>query len=163
MEKKINKKIHTNHSLLSTAPPPSEVTIAPQPLRTTTTTTTTTMHRGVANTTTPTGPKEGSKGAVKPHLEVLQTTVPPPLESFPLPERFCEATEKRDILWPQTQRGMLVERPCPKGTRGKQPVYLRASCSCSVFPGRQAGPQENIVFGTYLCCCCIVDDWITFW
>uniref|UniRef100_A0A8C7N9L8 Adhesion G protein-coupled receptor L2 n=1 Tax=Oncorhynchus kisutch TaxID=8019 RepID=A0A8C7N9L8_ONCKI len=59
-----------------------------------------------------------NRGGPKPPLEVPQTTAQPPLESFPLPERFCETTEKRDIVWPQTQRGMLVERPCPKGTRG---------------------------------------------
>ncbi|XP_057698094.1 adhesion G protein-coupled receptor L2 isoform X21 [Corythoichthys intestinalis] len=100
-------------------PPLSQATVSPQPLRTTTTTTTTTVHRGVANnTTTTTGPKEGSKGAARPPPAILQTTSPPPLESFPLPERYCEATERREIMWPQTQRGMLVERPCPKGTRG---------------------------------------------
>uniref|UniRef100_A0A4W5K886 Adhesion G protein-coupled receptor L2 n=1 Tax=Hucho hucho TaxID=62062 RepID=A0A4W5K886_9TELE len=104
------------------APPLSEATSAPaEPLRTTTTTTTTTAARnkGVANTMTTTGPKEGiNRGGPKPPLEVPQTTAQPPLESFPLPERFCETAEKRDIVWPQTQRGMLVERPCPKGTRG---------------------------------------------
>lgn len=107
-------------SFLFAAPPLSEVTTSPQPQRTTTTTTTTTVHWGVANTTTTTGLKEGSKGGPKPPPVIPQTTSPPPLESFPLPERFCEATEERDITWPQTQRGMLVERPCPKGTRGKQ-------------------------------------------
>ncbi|XP_077572888.1 adhesion G protein-coupled receptor L2 isoform X4 [Stigmatopora nigra] len=97
----------------------SQATVSPQPLRTTTTTTTTTVHRGVANnTTTTTGPREGSKGAARPPPVILQTVSPPPLESFPLPERYCEATERREIMWPQTQRGMLVERPCPKGTRG---------------------------------------------
>ncbi|XP_045061244.1 adhesion G protein-coupled receptor L2 isoform X14 [Coregonus clupeaformis] len=104
------------------ATPLSEATLAPaEPLRTTTTTATTTAARnkGVANTMTTTGPKEGNnRGELKPPPEVPQTTAPPPLESFPLPERFCETTEKRDIVWPQTQRGMLVERPCPKGTRG---------------------------------------------
>uniref|UniRef100_A0A671Z2H3 Adhesion G protein-coupled receptor L2 n=1 Tax=Sparus aurata TaxID=8175 RepID=A0A671Z2H3_SPAAU len=99
-------------------PPLSEVTTSPQPQRTTTTTTTTTVHWGVANTTTTTGLKEGSRGAPKPPPVIPQTTSPPPLESFPLPERFCKATEERDITWPQTPRGMLVERPCPKGTRG---------------------------------------------
>uniref|UniRef100_A0A8C3ACJ3 Adhesion G protein-coupled receptor L2 n=1 Tax=Cyclopterus lumpus TaxID=8103 RepID=A0A8C3ACJ3_CYCLU len=111
------------------APPLSEVTTSPQPQKTTTTTTTTTAHWGVANTTTTTGPKEGSRGAPKPPPVIPQTTSPPPLETFPLPERFCEATEKRDIMWPQTQRGMLVERPCPKGTRGT------ASYSCVLSTG----------------------------
>uniref|UniRef100_A0A3Q3W559 Uncharacterized protein n=1 Tax=Mola mola TaxID=94237 RepID=A0A3Q3W559_MOLML len=88
------------------------------PQRTTTTTTTTTVHWGVANTTTTMGLKEGSRGAPKVPPLIPQTTSPPSLESFPLPERFCKATEERDITWPQTPRGMLVERPCPKGTRG---------------------------------------------
>ncbi|XP_068174916.1 adhesion G protein-coupled receptor L2 isoform X7 [Antennarius striatus] len=101
------------------APPLFEVTVSPQPQKTTaTTTTTTTAHWGVANTTTTIGPKEGSRGVPKPPPVIPQTTSPPPLESFPLPERFCKATEERDITWPQTPRGMLVERPCPKGTRG---------------------------------------------
>uniref|UniRef100_A0A4W5K7Q1 Adhesion G protein-coupled receptor L2 n=1 Tax=Hucho hucho TaxID=62062 RepID=A0A4W5K7Q1_9TELE len=101
--------------------PPDPAHGEAKPLRTTTTTTTTTAARnkGVANTMTTTGPKEGiNRGGPKPPLEVPQTTAQPPLESFPLPERFCETAEKRDIVWPQTQRGMLVERPCPKGTRG---------------------------------------------
>lgn len=104
-----------------TAPPLSEVTSSPPSQRTTsTTTTTTTAHRGVANTTATTGLREGSRGAPGAPPLTPHTTSPPPLESFPLPERYCEAAERRDIMWPQTQRGMLVERPCPKGTRGKQ-------------------------------------------
>lgn len=113
--------IKTWRLCLSAAPPLSQATTSPQPQRTTpTTTTTTTAHWGVANTTTTTGLKEGSRGAPKAPPLVPKTTPPPPLESFPLPERFCKATEERDIMWPQTPRGMLVERPCPKGTRGKQ-------------------------------------------
>ncbi|XP_047442257.1 adhesion G protein-coupled receptor L2 isoform X26 [Mugil cephalus] len=119
------------------APPLSEVTTSPQTQRTTTTTTTTTVHWGVANTTTTTGLKEGSKGAFKPPPVIPQTTSPPPLESFPLPERFCKATEKRDIMWPQTQRGMLVERPCPKGTRGTA-SYL---CVLSTGDWHPKGPD----------------------
>ncbi|XP_056233884.1 adhesion G protein-coupled receptor L2 isoform X27 [Seriola aureovittata] len=119
------------------APPLSEVTTSPQPQRTTTTTTTTTVHRGVANATTTTGLREGSRGAPKPPPVIPQTTSPPPLESFPLPERFCEATEKRDIMWPQTQRGMLVERPCPKGTRGTA-SYL---CVLSTGAWHPKGPD----------------------
>uniref|UniRef100_A0A665WAL9 Adhesion G protein-coupled receptor L2a n=1 Tax=Echeneis naucrates TaxID=173247 RepID=A0A665WAL9_ECHNA len=118
-------------------PPLSDVTTPPQPPRTTTTDTTTTVHRGVANTTTTTGLKEGSRGAPKLPPAVPQTTSPPPLESFPLPERFCEATEKRDIMWPQTQRGMLVERPCPKGTRGTA-SYL---CVLSTGAWHPKGPD----------------------
>uniref|UniRef100_A0A672JD30 Adhesion G protein-coupled receptor L2a n=1 Tax=Salarias fasciatus TaxID=181472 RepID=A0A672JD30_SALFA len=119
------------------APPLSEVTTSPQPQRTTTTVTTTTAHRGVANTTTTIGYKEGSRGAPKPPPVIPHTTPPPPLESFPLPERFCKATEKRDIMWPQTQRGMLVERPCPKGTRGTA-SYL---CVLSTGDWHPKGPD----------------------
>ncbi|XP_039666728.1 adhesion G protein-coupled receptor L2 isoform X16 [Perca fluviatilis] len=119
------------------APPLSEVTTYPQPQKTTTTTTTTTVHWGVANTTTTTGLKEGSRGTPKPPPVIPQTTSPPPLESFPLPERFCAATENRDITWPQTQRGMLVERPCPKGTRGTA-SYL---CVLSTGAWHPKGPD----------------------
>uniref|UniRef100_A0A3Q0S9G2 Adhesion G protein-coupled receptor L2 n=1 Tax=Amphilophus citrinellus TaxID=61819 RepID=A0A3Q0S9G2_AMPCI len=118
------------------APPLSEVTTSPPP-RTTTTTTTTTVHWGVANTTTTTGLKEGSRGAPRPRPVIPQTTSPPPLESFPLPERFCKAIEKRDIMWPQTQRGTLVERPCPKGTRGTA-SYL---CVLSTGDWHPKGPD----------------------
>ncbi|XP_067308364.1 adhesion G protein-coupled receptor L2-like isoform X9 [Pseudorasbora parva] len=36
----------------------------------------------------------------------------------PTSKRFCDGTERRGISWPQTHRGVTVERPCPKGTRG---------------------------------------------
>ncbi|XP_073767745.1 adhesion G protein-coupled receptor L2b.1 isoform X8 [Danio rerio] len=36
----------------------------------------------------------------------------------PASRRFCEPTEKRGISWPKTHRGLTVERPCPRGTRG---------------------------------------------
>ncbi|XP_059197848.1 adhesion G protein-coupled receptor L2 isoform X7 [Centropristis striata] len=119
------------------APPLSEVTMSPPPPKTTTSTTTTTAHWGVANTTTTTGPKEGSRGAPRPPPVIPQTTSPPPLESFPPPERFCEATENRTIMWPRTQRGMLVERPCPKGTRGTA-SYL---CVLSTGAWHPKGPD----------------------
>lgn len=124
----------------SSAPPLSGVTTSPQPLRTTTTTTTTTAHWGAANTTTTTGLREGSRGVPRPPPVIPQTTSPPPLESFPLPERFCEATENRDIEWPQTQRGMLVERPCPKGTRGKH----SSSGQCALCFQWPEASQENV-------------------
>lgn len=50
-----------------------------------------------------------------------EPTVP---ELPPTPRRFCEATRRRAIDWPQTHTGTTVERPCPKGTRGRPPsVY----------------------------------------
>ncbi|XP_076730536.1 adhesion G protein-coupled receptor L2 isoform X12 [Maylandia zebra] len=118
------------------APPFSEVTTTP-PTKTTTTTTTTTVHWGVDNNTTTTGYKERSRGTPRPRPVIPQTPSPPPLESFPLPERFCKAIEKRDIMWPQTQRGMLVERPCPKGTRGTA-SYL---CVLSTGDWHPKGPD----------------------
>nr|XP_038957574.1 adhesion G protein-coupled receptor L2 isoform X15 [Rattus norvegicus] len=45
----------------------------------------------------------------------------------PAQERFCEALEMKGIKWPQTQRGMMVERPCPKGTRGTASYLCMAS------------------------------------
>uniref|UniRef100_A0AAX7TXT1 Adhesion G protein-coupled receptor L2a n=1 Tax=Astatotilapia calliptera TaxID=8154 RepID=A0AAX7TXT1_ASTCA len=117
-------------------PDPAHVTTTP-PTKTTTTTTTTTVHWGVDNNTTTTGYKERSRGAPRPRPVIPQTPSPPPLESFPLPERFCKAIEKRDIMWPQTQRGMLVERPCPKGTRGTA-SYL---CVLSTGDWHPKGPD----------------------
>ncbi|XP_067330270.1 adhesion G protein-coupled receptor L2-like isoform X3 [Channa argus] len=46
------------------------------------------------------------------------TADPPIPELPPTPRRFCEATRRRAIDWPQTHTGTTVERPCPKGTRG---------------------------------------------
>ncbi len=78
---------------------------------------TTAQPRGQVTTVITTGTRAVNKTPKSP-AALPQTTTPPSLESFPPPERFCESVELRDILWPQTQRGMLVERPCPKGTRG---------------------------------------------
>ncbi|XP_071388728.1 adhesion G protein-coupled receptor L2 isoform X1 [Centroberyx affinis] len=111
-------------------------TMAPQPPGPTTTTTTTTVHQRVANTTTTTGPKVGGRGTSKPPPVVPQTPAPPPPTYSPS-QRFCEATEKRDIVWPETQRGMLVERPCPKGTRGTA-SYL---CVLSTGAWHPKGPD----------------------
>nr|AAD05305.1 latrophilin 2 splice variant baaae [Bos taurus] len=55
----------------------------------------------------------------------------------PAQERFCEALDARGIRWPQTQRGMMVERPCPKGTRGTA-SYL---CVLSTGTWNPKGPD----------------------
>ncbi|GLD51033.1 adhesion G protein-coupled receptor L2-like isoform X2, partial [Lates japonicus] len=55
-------------------------------------------------------PFEDSHGS-----STAEPTVP---ELPPTPRRFCEATRRRAIDWPQTHTGTTVERPCPKGTRG---------------------------------------------
>ncbi|XP_061549872.1 adhesion G protein-coupled receptor L2-like isoform X3 [Phycodurus eques] len=46
------------------------------------------------------------------------TAEPAVPELPPASRRFCEATRRRAIDWPQTHTGLSVERPCPKGTRG---------------------------------------------
>ncbi|XP_056590554.1 adhesion G protein-coupled receptor L2 isoform X11 [Triplophysa dalaica] len=99
------------------APAISEASTTPKILKPTTNTPTTVQQRGQVTTVTTVGTKAVNKTPKSPAAPP-QTTTPPPLESFPPPERFCESVELRDILWPQTPRGMLVERPCPKGTRG---------------------------------------------
>ncbi|XP_036067392.1 adhesion G protein-coupled receptor L2 isoform X19 [Oryzias melastigma] len=131
------KYLEVQYECVPYTPPLSEVTTSLQSQRTTTTSTTTTLHWGVANTTTTTVQREGSRGAPRPPPAIPQTTSPPVLESFPLPERFCKAAEKREIMWPQTQRGMLVERPCPKGTRGTA-SYL---CVLSTGDWHPKGPD----------------------
>uniref|UniRef100_A0A3B4AAY6 Uncharacterized protein n=1 Tax=Periophthalmus magnuspinnatus TaxID=409849 RepID=A0A3B4AAY6_9GOBI len=116
------------------APTLSETVTSPVPMRTTTTTTTSTAHKASGNTTVTSVVKGGNRGAAK---QPPQTTSPPTTQSVPLPVRFCEATEKRDIVWPETQRGMLVERPCPKGTRGTA-SYL---CVLSTGAWHPRGPD----------------------
>ncbi|TSM94621.1 Adhesion G protein-coupled receptor L2 [Bagarius yarrelli] len=120
------------------APPIPDATSAPAPPRMTTTTmtTTTAQHKGLTTTINTTGTRVGNKPP-KPPASPSRTTTPPPLESFPLPKRFCDSVERRDILWPQTQRGMLVERPCPTGTRGTA-SYL---CVLSTGAWHPKGPD----------------------
>ncbi|XP_009646729.1 adhesion G protein-coupled receptor L2 isoform X3 [Egretta garzetta] len=104
------------------------ITSSAELYKTTVSTTSTTPQKGPISTTLAGGTKEGSRGP-KPPPPVSTTKIPPVTSFFPLPERFCEPTEARGISWPQTQRGMMVERPCPKGTRGT------ASYLCVVLTG----------------------------
>ncbi|XP_078416819.1 adhesion G protein-coupled receptor L2 isoform X2 [Cetorhinus maximus] len=92
------------------------------------TTTSTTSEKALTTTTLAAGTKEGSRGP-RPGLPDAVTRTPPVSTFFPIPERFCEATQAREVGWPQTQRGLMVERPCPKGTRGT------ASYLCMVSTG----------------------------
>uniref|UniRef100_A0A8C9W3C6 Adhesion G protein-coupled receptor L2 n=1 Tax=Scleropages formosus TaxID=113540 RepID=A0A8C9W3C6_SCLFO len=110
--------------------------ITPEPPKTTTTMATTTNQRASGNNSSTVNPVEGNRGP-KPPPEVPETTAPPSPDSFPLPERFCESTVKRGISWPQTQRGILLERPCPKGTRGTA-SYL---CVLSTGTWNPKGPD----------------------
>ncbi|XP_019386753.1 PREDICTED: adhesion G protein-coupled receptor L2 isoform X9 [Crocodylus porosus] len=104
------------------------ITSSAELYKTTVSTTSTTSQKGPTSTTLSGGTKEGSRGP-KPPPAVSTTKIPPVTSFFPLPERFCEPAEARGISWPQTQRGMMVERPCPKGTRGT------ASYLCMVSTG----------------------------
>ncbi|XP_074732478.1 adhesion G protein-coupled receptor L2 isoform X12 [Strix uralensis] len=104
------------------------ITSSAELYKTTVSTTSTTSQKGPISTTSAGGTKEGSRGP-KPLPPISTTKIPPVTSFFPLPERFCEPTEARGISWPQTQRGMMVERPCPKGTRGT------ASYLCVVLTG----------------------------
>ncbi|XP_072543399.1 adhesion G protein-coupled receptor L2-like isoform X3 [Salminus brasiliensis] len=107
-------------------PDPDEVSTVPDnvvstmfPRRTTTTISTTTSgtHRGPANITATADPRQG-RGVLDPAVEQPGTTDPTISSLPPSSRRFCESVENRDIVWPQTHRGVTVERPCPKGTRG---------------------------------------------
>uniref|UniRef100_A0A674NQQ0 Si:ch1073-186i23.1 n=1 Tax=Takifugu rubripes TaxID=31033 RepID=A0A674NQQ0_TAKRU len=55
------------------------------------------------------------------------TAQPAAPELPPTPRRFCEATRRRAIDWPQTYTGITVDRPCPKGTRGVASFLCNAS------------------------------------
>ncbi|XP_074817546.1 adhesion G protein-coupled receptor L2 isoform X12 [Natator depressus] len=104
------------------------ITSSAELYKTTVSTISTTSQKSPISTTLAGGTKEGSRGP-KPPPAVSTTKIPPVTSFFPLPERFCEPDEARGISWPQTQRGMMVERPCPKGTRGT------ASYLCMVSTG----------------------------
>ncbi|XP_073705581.1 adhesion G protein-coupled receptor L2-like [Garra rufa] len=90
-----------------------DVTSTVQPRRSTPpirTTTVSITHRPAVNIT------------ITPNPAVMNQPDPPPDPSVvsppPSSRRFCDGTERRGISWPQTHRGVTVERPCPKGTRG---------------------------------------------
>uniref|UniRef100_A0A8C5F617 Adhesion G protein-coupled receptor L2 n=1 Tax=Gadus morhua TaxID=8049 RepID=A0A8C5F617_GADMO len=112
------------------APPQSDITMAPAAaLRTTTSSATTAVHR--APLLPPPPPPAAAAPAAAP------PTPSPRPGVLPLLERFCDARERREIVWPQTQRGMAVERPCPKGTRGTA-SYL---CVLSTGAWHPKGPD----------------------
>ncbi|XP_078500957.1 adhesion G protein-coupled receptor L2 isoform X4 [Lissotriton helveticus] len=105
-------------------------------LKTTVSTTSTTTQATTISTTLAGGIKVGSKGP-KPPPVVSTTKMPIVTSFFPLPERFCDAKEERGISWPQTQRGIIAERPCPRGTRGTA-SYL---CMISTGTWNSRGPD----------------------
>lgn len=89
------------------------------PRRTTTmaSTSSSSTHRFLTNSTVAVDPKL-SRGAQEPAVD--NSGAVDPTNAGPLApiRRFCESTDIRDIVWPRTHRGVTVERPCPKGTRG---------------------------------------------
>ncbi|XP_006003473.1 adhesion G protein-coupled receptor L2 isoform X2 [Latimeria chalumnae] len=130
-----NNYFTLRYSLEFGPPDPAQVptivvtTLSPAEIsKTTLATTTTTSQKGLLTTTSAGGMREGSRGP-KPSPVIPVTRIPPVTSFFPLPERFCDPTEARGINWPQTQRGVVVEWPCPKGTRGT------ASYLCMVSTG----------------------------
>ncbi|XP_062850501.1 adhesion G protein-coupled receptor L2-like isoform X1 [Trichomycterus rosablanca] len=108
----------------------NDITSTASPSRTTTSTSFSSnlTPRDLANSTVTVGPKHG-RGAPDPAPENFG--IPDPTGTSPPPSsrRFCESTETRDIVWPRTHRGVTVERPCPKGTRGV------ASYLCTALSG----------------------------
>ncbi|GAA6093237.1 adhesion G protein-coupled receptor L2-like isoform X1 [Tachysurus ichikawai] len=108
------------------------------PRRTTTmaSTSSSSTHRFLTNSTVAVDPKL-SRGAQEPAVD--NSGAVDPTNAGPLApiRRFCESTDIRDIVWPRTHRGVTVERPCPKGTRGI------ASYLCTAVSGtwNQKGPD----------------------
>ncbi|XP_039176982.1 adhesion G protein-coupled receptor L2 isoform X5 [Crotalus tigris] len=138
-----NNNFILRYSLEFGPPDPAQVpttaeTITPSTelFKTTVSTTSTTPHKVSVSTTVAAGTKEDSRGP-KPPPAVSTTKIPPVTSFFPLPERFCEPDVARGISWPQTQRGIMVERPCPKGTRGTA-SYL---CMISTGTWNPKGPD----------------------
>lgn len=116
------KKAHLQQLHRSVAPVPTteDPSVSSSVPKTTPMFTTTTLPtlRGQGDTTgAGADPREGRILYEDSHGSVTsEPTVP---ELPPTPRRFCEATRRRAIDWPQTHTGTTVERPCPKGTRGK--------------------------------------------
>ncbi|XP_067218567.1 adhesion G protein-coupled receptor L2-like isoform X1 [Chanodichthys erythropterus] len=94
-------------------PTVSDVTSTLQPGRSTPPvmiTTTTIAHRPAAHMTVT--PNPVAVEHPDPPADPTAVSLPPSSK------RFCDRTERRGISWPQAHRGVTVERPCPKGTRG---------------------------------------------
>ncbi|XP_058250867.1 adhesion G protein-coupled receptor L2-like isoform X2 [Hemibagrus wyckioides] len=89
------------------------------PRRTTTmvSTSSSSTHRFLTNSTITVDPKL-SRGAHEPAVDNPGAVDPTNAGPLTPSRRFCESIEIRDIVWPRTHRGVTVERPCPKGTRG---------------------------------------------
>ncbi|ETE73569.1 Latrophilin-2, partial [Ophiophagus hannah] len=117
------------YSLEFGPPDPSTGPVTSTPLSTTTTirptTVTSTISPAVTTTrqppltTHPIGAINQKGTELHTVTAIMPSTRRPPANNQHIfPELFCEAKEVRRVQWPATQQGMLVERPCPKGTRG---------------------------------------------
>ncbi|CAH2273574.1 adhesion G -coupled receptor L1 isoform X2 [Pelobates cultripes] len=102
------------YSPVTPTPSVVTVTVPPPPVTITTPPSATTTVRRPPLTTHPVG----AINQVGHDLPTPGTRRPPPSNQHSHPEIVCASREERRILWPQTQQGVLVERPCPKGTRG---------------------------------------------
>lgn len=109
----------------ATSPPLSTTTTArPTPLTSTASPAATTPLRRVPLTTHPVGAINQLGPDLPPATALAPSTRRPPAPNLHVsPELFCEPREVRRVQWPATQQGMLVERPCPKGTRGEYRGY----------------------------------------
>lgn len=105
----------------ATSPPLSTTTTArPTPLTSTASPAATTPLRRAPLTTHPVGAINQLGPDLPPATAPAPSTRRPPAPNLHVsPELFCEPREVRRVQWPATQQGMLVERPCPKGTRGE--------------------------------------------
>lgn len=105
----------------ATSPPLSTTTAArPTPLTSTASPAATTPLRRAPLTTHPVGAINQLGPDLPPATAPAPSTRRPPAPNLHVsPELFCEPREVRRVQWPATQQGMLVERPCPKGTRGE--------------------------------------------
>uniref|UniRef100_A0A8D2INH1 Adhesion G protein-coupled receptor L1 n=1 Tax=Varanus komodoensis TaxID=61221 RepID=A0A8D2INH1_VARKO len=104
---------------ITSTPLSTTTTIRPTTVTSTISPAATTTTRQAPLTTHPVGAINQKGTELHPVTAIMPSTRRPPANNQHVsPELFCEAKEVRRVQWPATQQGMLVERPCPKGTRG---------------------------------------------
>ncbi|XP_032995584.1 adhesion G protein-coupled receptor L1 isoform X3 [Lacerta agilis] len=104
---------------VTSTPLSTTTTVRPTTITSTVSPAATTTTRQVPLTTHPIGAINQKGTELHPVTAIIPSTRRPPANNQHVsPELFCEAKEVRRVQWPATQQGMLVERPCPKGTRG---------------------------------------------
>ncbi|KAL8211761.1 UNVERIFIED_CONTAM: Adhesion G protein-coupled receptor L1, partial [Gekko kuhli] len=104
---------------VTSTPISTTTTVRPTTVTSTISPAATTTARQAPLTTHPIGAINQKGTEPYPVTALVPSTRRPPANNQHIsPEVFCEAKEVRRVQWPATQQGMLVERPCPKGTRG---------------------------------------------